>query len=119
MLIHVYRGLIPVKDFPSHAIALLGNRSLRKTRHKRSTDALASKLGSHEQIFDEDSRSSLPRRVVVEEKGHARRFSIPLCNDHSKLRAGSESVAAQVFLCAGDSVRCPFVFGQLSNERQY
>jgi len=48
MLIHVYCGLIPVKDFPSHAIALLGNRSLRKTRHKRSTDALASELGSYE-----------------------------------------------------------------------
>src|SRR6266702_5182405 len=119
MLIHVYRGLIPVKDFPSHAIALLGNRSLRKTRHKCSTDALASKLGSHEEIFDEDSRSSLPRRVVVEEKGHARRLSIPFCNDHPKLRVGSEPVAAQICLGTGYSVRCPLVFSQLSNERQY
>src|SRR5436853_7192370 len=116
MLIHVYRGLIPVKTFPPHAVALLGNRSLRKTRHKRSTDALASKLGSHEQIFDEDSRSSLPRRVVVEEKGHARRFSIPLCNDHVKPWNRSESVAAQVLLGARDRVRCPLVFGQFLDE---
>src|SRR5438034_3121820 len=119
MLIHIYRGLIPVKHLPSNSVAMLSNRRLRKMRHQGPADSFVPKLRSDKQIFDEDSGSSLPGRVVVEEKGHARRFSIPFCNDHSKLRAGSESVAAQVFLCAGDSVRCPFVFGQLSNERQY
>src|SRR5438132_5720955 len=117
ILLPVYCGLTPVKPCPSHAIAPLSNRSLRKTRHKRSTDAFASKLGSHEKIFDEDSRSSLPRRVVVKEESHARRLSVPFGDDHSRLRAKSEPVAVQIFLSAGDRVRCPLVFGQLSNER--
>src|SRR2546425_13215982 len=119
MLIHVYCGLIPVKDVPSHAIASLSNRRLRKMRHQGPANTFAPKLRSDKQIFDEDSRSSLPRRVVVKEEGHARRLSVPFGDDHSKLWARSEPVAVQIFLSAGDCVRCPFVFGQPSNERYY
>src|SRR2546425_8530361 len=117
MLIHVYRRFIPVKHLPSNTVAVLGDRRLRKIRHQGLADAFAPKLRPDKQVFDEDSMSSLPRRIVVKEEGHARRLSIPFCDDHSKLWAGSESVAAKVFLGAGDCVRCPLVFCQLSNER--
>src|SRR6266446_596557 len=117
MLIHVYRLLIPVKHFPSDSVAMLSNRRLRKMRHQGPANTFAPKLRSDKQIFDEDSRSSLPCRVVVKEESHARRLSVPFGDDHSKLWARSEPVAVQIFLSAGDRVRCPLVFGQLSNER--
>src|SRR2546428_12115450 len=104
MSIHVYRWFIPVKHFPSHTVAMLGNSCLSKMSHKGPADSFASKMGSDEQIFDEDSGSSLPCRVGVEEKGDASWFSIPFCNDYSKLRVGSEPVAMLVILCAGDRI---------------
>src|SRR2546425_13189473 len=119
MSIRVYRWFIPVKHFPSHTVAMLGNSCLSKMSHKGPADSFAPKLGSDKQILDEDSGSSLPGRVVVEEKGHSSRFSIPFCHDYSKLRVGSEPVAMQVFLGAGDRIRRALVIGQLSNEREY
>src|SRR5260370_39337486 len=118
MLIHVNRGLIQVKHFPWDCVAILSNRRLRKMRHQGPADTFAPKLRSDEKIFEEDSRSSLPRRIVVEVEGHASRFSIQFCNDHVKLWARSESVAAQILFCTNDCVRCPLIFGQLSNERE-
>src|SRR2546428_5652700 len=118
MLIHFYRWFIPVKHFPPHSVALLSNGRLSKIRHQCPANAFASKRWSNEQVLDEDSRSSLPRRIVVEVEGHARSFFIEFCNDHVKLWARSESVSAQVLFCAGDCVRCALIFGQLSNERE-
>ena len=72
--------------------------------------------GFNEQVFEVESGTSLPGRVVVEVEGESRGRAVPLGDQAAILRFRAEAVAQQIFFGRDRSLRLALVFGEIADK---
>jgi len=75
-LVELDRALVPIEHRPFHAGTAALDGEPRQVPEQRFTDPVPAVLGTHEQVFEIESRASLERRVVVEEQREPDRASV-------------------------------------------
>src|SRR5947208_3393505 len=85
-------------------------------QQERLADPFAAELRFHEQIFQVESRTSLPSRVVVEEERKACRLAVPLSKHHFEFRVGPEAIAQKIFFGRDRRLGIALVLRQVADE---
>ena len=108
--------LIPVQDLPDQAGQVFIDGSLRQILKQRSANSLPAKTRPHKEIFQVDSSTSMPGRVVIEEKRKARRFAVPFGNDALETAVGAKAIAQEILFTGDYSVGLTLIFRQLTDQ---
>src|ERR1700730_13966373 len=107
---------VPVEHLPAHAVAVLLVRDDGHPLQERFANALATKLGSHEQILYEQAGASCPRRISEEIERVCCWFTIPLCNEGVKTWVFTKGVAQQVLRSGIDLLQFVLELGEFTNH---